>query len=162
MVTTLGSGVVGGSVYVLNFHEVLDFRTDVLARRRTSKIASFDFTLWTATCNSSGTQAALGTSRGASLLNLETGRLSWLYHTKSDIFSQQFDQSGNVVLCGLRNGSVVAVDVRQKHLGSLEHNAASPRDIITPASNMVHQRLRMPAKKPKVQRCQKWIIPLVP
>ncbi|KAF8412632.1 hypothetical protein HHK36_000601 [Tetracentron sinense] len=55
-----------------------------------------------------------GTNLGAALVNLETGVPSWVCRSKSDVFSQQFDQSGNVVLCGLRNGAILTVDVRQK------------------------------------------------
>ncbi|VAH46563.1 unnamed protein product [Triticum turgidum subsp. durum] len=85
------------------------------AHGRIERVASFDRTVWTADCNSDGTQVVLGTNTGAGLLNLETGTLSWLYRCKSDILSQQFVHSGNVVLCGLRNGSIVPVDVRERH-----------------------------------------------
>ncbi|CAA7409152.1 unnamed protein product [Spirodela intermedia] len=82
------------------------------------------------------------TNQGAALLNLETGRLSWLYRTKSDIFSQRFDQSGNVVLCGLRNGSILVVDVRQKPSGSRRHFTSSTRDPVesTAEGANMHQR----------------------
>ncbi|CAD6221735.1 unnamed protein product [Miscanthus lutarioriparius] len=51
---------------------------------------------------------------GAGLLDLETRRLSWLCRSKSDVLSLKFVHSGKVVLCGLRNGSIAPVDVRQK------------------------------------------------
>lgn len=35
----------------------------------------------------------IGTSQGAALINLESGGLSWVCRSKSDIFSQQFDHS---------------------------------------------------------------------
>lgn len=35
----------------------------------------------------------IGTSQGAALINLESRALSWVCRSKSDIFSQQFDQS---------------------------------------------------------------------
>lgn len=60
MVTTLGSGDLGGSVYFLNFNEALDFSSNVLGHQRISKISSYDFTIWTGASNSSGTEAALG------------------------------------------------------------------------------------------------------
>ncbi|CAA6671997.1 unnamed protein product [Spirodela intermedia] len=142
-VLLMGSkGDLGGSVYFLNFNEALDFSSNVLGHHRISKISSYDFTIWTSASNSSGTKAALGTNQGAALLNLETGRLSWLYRTKSDIFSQRFDQSGNVVLCGLRNGSILVVDVRQKPSGSRRHFTSSTRDPVesTAEGANMHQR----------------------
>ncbi|XP_042520984.1 uncharacterized protein LOC122094291 [Macadamia integrifolia] len=83
-------------------------------QRSISAVASLNCTIWTADCNSSGTQAVVGTNLGAALVDLETGVQSWLCRSKSDVLSQQFDQSGNVVLCGLRNGAIVTVDVRQR------------------------------------------------
>ncbi|XP_078428693.1 transducin/WD40 repeat-like superfamily protein [Wolffia australiana] len=114
LVTTLGSGGLGGLVYVVNLNEALDVSSDILAQPRISRISCCDFTIWTGACDPGGTKASLGTNQGAALLNLETGGLTWLYRTKSDMFSQQFNQSGTVVLCGLRNGSILAVDIRQK------------------------------------------------
>ncbi|KAF9689090.1 hypothetical protein SADUNF_Sadunf01G0055600 [Salix dunnii] len=55
-----------------------------------------------------------GTNVGAALVNLETGMTSWVCRSKSDVLSQQLDPSGNVVLCGLRNGAILTVDVREK------------------------------------------------
>ncbi|CAL9181971.1 unnamed protein product [Musa hybrid cultivar] len=105
----------GGSVYILNLHEPLDL---ILSSgslfSHISQIASFDRTIWTADCNSHGTQAVIGTNLGATLINLETEEVSWFYHSRSDVFSQQFIHSGNVVLCGQRNGAVISVDIRQK------------------------------------------------
>uniref|UniRef100_A0ACD5UYD5 Uncharacterized protein n=1 Tax=Avena sativa TaxID=4498 RepID=A0ACD5UYD5_AVESA len=116
MVATLGSGESGGSVYIMDMSGSVDFPTVSLnACGRIGRVASSDRTVWTADCNPDGTQVVLGTNNGAALLNLETGALSWLYRCKSDILSQQFVHSGNVVLCGLRNGSIVSIDVRQRH-----------------------------------------------
>lgn len=126
MVSTLGSGESGGSVYIMDMSGTIDFPTVSLnSHGRIERVASFDRTVWTADCNSEGTQAVLGTNNGAGLLNLETGALSWLYRCKSDILSQQFVHSGNVVLCGLRNGSIVSIDVRQRH-SNLPSGLASP------------------------------------
>ncbi|XP_064967233.1 uncharacterized protein LOC103986735 [Musa acuminata AAA Group] len=115
MMTTFGSGAAGGSVYILNLHEPLDL---ILSSgslfSHISQIASFDRTIWTADCNSHGTQAVIGTNLGATLINLETEEVSWFYRSRSDVFSQQFIHSGNVVLCGQRNGAVISVDIRQK------------------------------------------------
>ncbi|XP_072986971.1 uncharacterized protein [Typha latifolia] len=124
LVTTLGSGVSSGSLYLLNLGEPLDFAVSL--HSRISNIASFDCTVWTADCNSSGTQAVIGTNFGSVLVNLETRAASWLYHCKSDIFSLQFVQSGNVVLCGLRNGAIVSIDMRQKQPGYSDHSFGRP------------------------------------
>ncbi|KAL5197770.1 hypothetical protein ABZP36_001282 [Zizania latifolia] len=117
MVATLGSGESGGSVYIMDLSNTIDFAMGSLSayRQNNIRIASIDRTIWTADCNSDGTQAVIGTNCGAALLNLETRAFLWLYHCKSDILSQQLVQSGNVVLCGLRNGSIVPVDIRQNH-----------------------------------------------
>ncbi|VAH46564.1 DDB1- and CUL4-associated factor 4-like [Triticum dicoccoides] len=115
LVATLGSGGSGGSVYIMDMSTIDSATVSRNAHGRIERVASFDRTVWTADCNSDGTQVVLGTNTGAGLLNLETGTLSWLYRCKSDILSQQFVHSGNVVLCGLRNGSIVPVDVRERH-----------------------------------------------
>uniref|UniRef100_A0A0E0E6T2 Uncharacterized protein n=1 Tax=Oryza meridionalis TaxID=40149 RepID=A0A0E0E6T2_9ORYZ len=67
------------------------------------------------------------TNSGAAFFDLERRALSWMYHCKSDILSQQFMQSGNVVLCGLRNGSIFPLDVRQK-----QHNR--PTELASPGT----------------------------
>ncbi|KAG6788088.1 hypothetical protein POTOM_004141 [Populus tomentosa] len=85
-ITTLGSETSGGSVYILNLVEPVDFDSS----------------------------SALGTNVGAALVNLETGMTSWVCRSKSDVLSQQLDPSGNIVLCGLRNGAILTVDVREK------------------------------------------------
>ncbi|KAK9937261.1 hypothetical protein M0R45_014063 [Rubus argutus] len=73
--------------------------------------------VWTADCRSDGSRAVIGTNLGAALVDLETGVKSWLLRSKSDVLAQQLVHSGNVVLCGLRNGAVVTVDVREKREG---------------------------------------------
>ncbi|KAG8081287.1 hypothetical protein GUJ93_ZPchr0007g3143 [Zizania palustris] len=127
MVATLGSGESGGSIYIMDLSNTIDFAMGSLSayRQNNIRIASIDRTIWTADCNSDGTQAVIGTNCGAALLNLETRAFLWLYHCKSDILSQQFVQSGNVVLCGLRNGSIVPVDIRQNH-NNHRNELASP------------------------------------
>ncbi|XP_068655255.1 uncharacterized protein [Aristolochia californica] len=115
IVSTLGSGASGGSVYALNLREPLDMN-QVFHRldSRTSKIASFTNTVWSADCHPNGTHVAVGMDSGAALVCLESGAVSYVCLSKSDVFSQQFDSSGNVLLCGFRNGAIVPVDVRQK------------------------------------------------
>ncbi|EEF32267.1 hypothetical protein RCOM_0128070 [Ricinus communis] len=61
------------------------------------------------------------TDLGAALVNLETGTATWVLRSKSDVLAQQLDQSGNVVLCGLRNGAIVTVDVREGSAREIRH-----------------------------------------
>ncbi|ONK65546.1 uncharacterized protein A4U43_C07F38210 [Asparagus officinalis] len=95
--------------------------------RRALKVNSFDCTIWTTDCSWDGTRAVIGTNLGAALINLETRSSSWVYKTKSDVFSQQFDHSGNVVLCGFRNGAIVEVDVREKQSRPSEASSSIQR-----------------------------------
>jgi WD repeat-containing protein 21A len=61
MVATLGSGESGGSVYIMDMSGAIDFPTVSLnADGRLERVASFDRTVWTADCNSDGTQVVLG------------------------------------------------------------------------------------------------------
>ncbi|KQK21182.1 hypothetical protein BRADI_1g59190v3 [Brachypodium distachyon] len=106
----------GGSLYMIDLSLTTDLAMVSLnAYGKIERLGSYNRTVWTADCSSDGTQVALGANNGAALLNLEKRSLSWMYHCKSDVLSQQFMHSGNVVLCGLRNGSIVAIDVRQRH-----------------------------------------------
>ncbi|XP_058197752.1 uncharacterized protein LOC131313454 isoform X2 [Rhododendron vialii] len=118
MITSLGSETSGGSVYTLNLGEPLDYDlSSLMLRRRIYKAASFNCTVWTADCNSDGSQAVVGTNLGAALVNLETGVPSWVFRCKSDVLSLQLDHPGKIVLCGLRNGAIVTVDTREKSEG---------------------------------------------
>ncbi|XP_004134515.2 uncharacterized protein LOC101220880 isoform X1 [Cucumis sativus] len=115
LISTLGSDVSGGSVYILNLVEPLDFnRTIPVIRRRIHEVASFDCSIWTADCQSSGGRAVIGTNIGAASVDMGTGRISWILHGKSDIFALQLIHSENVVLCGLRNGMIVTIDTRER------------------------------------------------
>ncbi|KAG5516139.1 hypothetical protein RHGRI_036999 [Rhododendron griersonianum] len=92
MITSLGSEASGGSVYTLNLSEPLDYDlSSLMLRRRIYKAASFNCTVWTADCNSDGSQAVVG-----------------------KFFTATF---GKIVLCGLRNGAIVTVDTREKSEG---------------------------------------------
>ncbi|KAI0527387.1 hypothetical protein KFK09_002987 [Dendrobium nobile] len=138
MVTTLGSGVSGGSVYVLNLREPLNFSENSSGlSRRMNKVSSSDCTIWTADTSCCSTKAAIGTNFGVSLINLETGRSSLVYRSRSDVLSQQFDLSGNILLCGIRNGAIVAIDVRQKQPKCFEVSAR------------LTSRIHYPRKKPR-------------
>ncbi|CAN1327916.1 DDB1- and CUL4-associated factor 4, partial [Linum perenne] len=102
-VTTLGSESTEGAVYVLNLAGEDD------APALPSKIVSSNCTIWTADSNSNAR-----TSKGAAMVRLETGSLSWLFRNKSDVMAQQLDKLGKIVLCGLRNGEILTVDARVK------------------------------------------------
>ncbi|KAL5843021.1 hypothetical protein ACOSQ3_013624 [Xanthoceras sorbifolium] len=115
LITTLGSDTSGGSVYVLNFVNPLDSDpSNFITRQSIHKVASFKCTIWTADYSSDANQAVIGTDLGAAVVNLETGRQSWVFRSKSDVLAQQLQPLGNVVLCGLRNGAIVTVDIRER------------------------------------------------
>ncbi|KAJ8766000.1 hypothetical protein K2173_020516 [Erythroxylum novogranatense] len=114
LITTLGSGPVGGCVRTLNLKEPFDFSQPPATWQMVKDVVSLDCTIWTADCNPNPIQAVIGTNRGAAVVDLERRAISWVCRSSSDILAQQLDQSGNVVLCGLRNGAIVTVDVRQK------------------------------------------------
>ncbi|XP_019157859.1 PREDICTED: DDB1- and CUL4-associated factor 4 isoform X2 [Ipomoea nil] len=114
LITTLGSEGSGGTVYILDLSEQLDLNSHSPILRRLSKITSFDYTVWTADCNFDGSRAVIGTNTGAALVNIDTGTKSWICRCKSDVFSLQLDQSGNTILCGLRNGAILSIDARQR------------------------------------------------
>ncbi|XP_061965697.1 uncharacterized protein LOC133689714 [Populus nigra] len=114
LITTLGSETSGGSVYNLNLVEPVDFDSSSAIGEMMRKTADFNCTIWTADCSYNSNRAVIGTNLGAALVNLETGMTSWVCRSKSDVLSQQLDPSGNIVLCGLRNGAILTVDVREK------------------------------------------------
>ncbi|KAL5656847.1 hypothetical protein ACJX0J_030010, partial [Zea mays] len=99
------------SLYIMDLSEAVDL---AIGPWTTYRVHSLDRTMWTADCSSDGTHAAFGSDLGAGLIDLETRGSSWLCRSKSDILSLKFVHSGKVVLCGLRNGSIAPVDVRQK------------------------------------------------
>ncbi|CAI0546222.1 unnamed protein product [Linum tenue] len=137
-VTTLGSETSNSTVCLLKFMELEEYGV------APSRIASMSCTIWTADCNSNAREAVIGnsynsflpychtkccfrTNLGAALVNLETGIISWLCRSKSDVLSQQLNKAGNVVLCGLRNGAILSVDTREKqgHSGRRSHRVQS-------------------------------------
>lgn len=114
LITTLGSETSGGSVYILNLVEPVDFDSSSALGEMMRKTADFNCTIWTADCSYNSNRAVIGTNVGAALVNLETGMTSWVCRSKSDVLSQQLDPSGNVVLCGLVNGAILTLDVGEK------------------------------------------------
>ena len=60
MVATLGSGGSGGSVYIMDMSTIDSATVSRNAHGRIERVASFDRTVWTADCNSDGTQVVLG------------------------------------------------------------------------------------------------------
>ncbi|XP_044497321.1 DDB1- and CUL4-associated factor 4 isoform X2 [Mangifera indica] len=119
VVTTLGSETSGGAIYVLSLDDPFEFSSSSFSiGQRMTQVASFNCTIWTADCDSSASKAVVGTNLGAAMVNLETGSTSWVCRGKSDVFAQQLDDSGKVILCGLRNGAIMTVDVRERPQGS--------------------------------------------
>ncbi|ESR61823.1 hypothetical protein CICLE_v10015389mg [Citrus x clementina] len=114
LITSLGSETTGGSIYALNLDNPLDIGPNFSIIRRSTMhlVASFKCTVWTADfCTNPRTNL------GAAMVNMETGMASWVCRSKSDILAQQVIHSGNVVLCGFRNGAIVTVDVRERQRG---------------------------------------------
>ncbi|XP_057429811.1 uncharacterized protein LOC130722938 [Lotus japonicus] len=113
--TTLGSETSGGSLFTLGLVEPLDLGPRILNTwSRLEEIASFKCTLWTAEYDYNRHRASIGTNVGGALVDLETRKTSWFLTCKSDVFAQQIVDSGNVILCGLRNGAIVTADFRAK------------------------------------------------
>ncbi|XP_048317838.2 uncharacterized protein LOC107411560 isoform X2 [Ziziphus jujuba] len=129
LISTLGSESHGGSLCVLNLVEPLDFYST-----RIQEVGMFNCTIWTADCGFNENRAVIGTSRGAALVDLGTGWAFWMLHSKSDVLAQQLVHSGNVVLCGLRNGAIVTVDVRQRP-ESVSDRVVRPRTHQLPLDN---------------------------
>ncbi|XP_078148645.1 uncharacterized protein LOC144544105 [Carex rostrata] len=128
MVTTVGWGVSKGSLYSIKANDT--------PRLAVESLFEVNGTVRTVDCNSSGTYAALGTSMGPALVDLETRSLVRFYHTESDVLSLQYLSSRNVVLCGLRNGSILIFDPRLKQIsGNIEasdwSSSASPNSHMT-------------------------------
>ncbi|CAN8300276.1 unnamed protein product [Cochlearia groenlandica] len=109
LITTLGS-TGRGSILFLNMSE----EPYLLTQQSLQGNVSSECTIWTADCKISGTHAAIGTNLGAALVDLETGSGSYFLRSKSDVFALHFHQSGNIVQCGLRNGAIVSVDLRER------------------------------------------------
>ncbi|CAL5077438.1 unnamed protein product [Urochloa decumbens] len=141
----------GGAVYIMDLSDTID---SSMGSWTASRVASLDRTVWTADCSSDSTHAAFGMDHGAGLLDLETRGLSWLCRSKSDILSLKFVQSGNVVLCGLRNGTIASVDVRQKHLNPSTGvpSPSTARRTVPMLSAKRHGRCRNQADKDKCSR----------
>ncbi|KAJ7560592.1 hypothetical protein O6H91_04G136400 [Diphasiastrum complanatum] len=116
IIATLGSAESGGTLYLMRLNSesrdshMMHARSGVNMRVSASVITNCS--VWTAECSAQGTMACLGTSKGAGLVALETGSLKWICRSKSDLLSLQFENTGNVVLCGFRNGFISTVDVR--------------------------------------------------
>lgn len=115
--TTLGSETAGGSVYTISLVDPIDLGPGILNTwSRLEEITSFNSTLWTAEYDYNRHRAIIGTNQGGASVDLQSGTRSWFLRCKSDVFAQQIVDSGNVILCGLRNGAVVSVDFREKRL----------------------------------------------
>lgn len=113
ILTTLGSAGEGGALYLLKQGQYEDecWENGQPLPFNIQRSVFTDCSVWTTACSGSA-KATLGTSRGAALVNLDRSSLEWLFHSKSDVLSQQCDSTGNIVLSGFRNGSISTVDTR--------------------------------------------------
>ncbi|GMH25938.1 hypothetical protein Nepgr_027781 [Nepenthes gracilis] len=126
VVTTLGSESCSGALYVLNLGNPLELNSQSPVIGRSLEVASLNCTIWTADCNSSGSKAVIGTNLGVTSVNLETGVPLTLCRSKSDVLCLQLIQSGNIALCGFRNGAILTVDSRQRQRQLARHHIPYP------------------------------------
>ncbi|PRQ30165.1 hypothetical protein RchiOBHm_Chr5g0021601 [Rosa chinensis] len=67
LVSTLGAEDRGGSLFVINLTELLDFRPNrSILRRNIDEVATFNCTVWTADCRSDGSPAVIGKNQSGS------------------------------------------------------------------------------------------------
>ncbi|EFJ15672.1 hypothetical protein SELMODRAFT_422538 [Selaginella moellendorffii] len=107
-VARLGNAT-GGSLQVLDL-DTLAVTADV----RTN------YTVWTADMFPCGTKASIGTHTRAGVVNLQTGQRSWIYHCPHDVLSQKTDSTGNIVVCGFRNGCILSLDIRERRFWKMD------------------------------------------
>ncbi|XP_021728064.1 DDB1- and CUL4-associated factor 4-like [Chenopodium quinoa] len=128
LITTLGSDLSGGALYILNLADPVDLISNFAVVGRLCRHVSLNCTIWGAETSHTGHKAVVGTSLGATLVDLESGVSSTLCRSKSDVLSVKFIQSGNVALCGLRKGAIITVDVRQQQRHLARHSLLHPSD----------------------------------
>ncbi|KMT09165.1 hypothetical protein BVRB_6g132700 [Beta vulgaris subsp. vulgaris] len=134
LITTLGSELSGGALYILNLSDPVELDSNLVVIGRLRELVSLNCTIWGAETSHNGDTAVVGTNLGVSLVDLESGVSSMICRSKSDVLSVQLIQSGNVALCGLRNGAIVTVDVRQRQRQLARHRIPYPsRDSNRPA-----------------------------
>ncbi|KAL9245666.1 hypothetical protein vseg_019291 [Gypsophila vaccaria] len=126
LITTLGSESSGGALYVFNLADPVDSYSNILSVGRLRELASLNCTIWGADVNCSGSKAVAGTNLGVTLVDLETAVSSVLCRSKSDVLSVQLIHSDNIALCGLRNGAIVTLDVRQPQRMMARHRIENP------------------------------------
>lgn len=93
LITTLGSDVSGGALYILNLADPVDLNSNSAAIGRLREHVLLNCTIWGAETSHSGHRAVVGTNRGATLVDLESGVSSTLCSSKSDVLSVQFIHS---------------------------------------------------------------------
>ncbi|KAK9678742.1 hypothetical protein RND81_11G230800 [Saponaria officinalis] len=72
LITTLGSELSGGALYVFNLDDPVDSYSSILSVGRLRELASLNCTIWGADVNCSGSKAIVGTNLGATLVDLQT------------------------------------------------------------------------------------------
>lgn len=132
-----------GSVFNLRFSGPVDYLSGEYGQ--TDKVTSLNSTIWTADCNSDGSRAVIGTSRGAYMVNTETRAQEYVCRCESDVLSVQVDPLGDVMLCGLRNGAILTLDTREKPRG---HTAKLTRHKVPyPLSKQSHRQVGKVSKQ---------------
>jgi WD40 repeat protein len=111
IVTTLGNGLIAGRLYlicVLKGCQLYNLEPQL----EVAEILTTNESVWTSESCPGGRLASLGTSSGPRIVDLEQMGPSRLFHSSSDVLSQQFESSGNVLLSGFRNGVISTIDLR--------------------------------------------------
>ncbi|KAG6490198.1 hypothetical protein ZIOFF_051483 [Zingiber officinale] len=134
---TFGSEAIGGSVCILKLDQPIDQHYPSLCSQIVQLVSLDRTTIWTSDCNPQGTQAVIGSNRGSGLIDLESRKVSWLYHNGSDALSQQFVHPVGMISLhdffdaksgdSLANGVINSIDIRQKQSRIPEHASGYPR-----------------------------------
>ncbi|BBM98798.1 DDB1- and CUL4-associated factor 4 [Marchantia polymorpha subsp. ruderalis] len=110
ILTTLGNGGEGGSIYLMrDGQDVLSERSRPFSGPLRVQINS---DIYTAECSPRRKQVSLGLKAGAAILDIERSEVYRTFIAKSSVLAQQFDNSGNLLLCGYRNGMIIPYDLR--------------------------------------------------
>lgn len=112
IVTTLGKEGSWGTLFVLALQPRAVGPYVSMPWQLTTSHTMHGWTIWTSECNPRGQTVAIGTSTGASLLELECSIMRTLLRSSSAVLSQQFDSTGTVLICGFRNGVISTIDTR--------------------------------------------------
>ncbi|KAL2649259.1 hypothetical protein R1flu_017387 [Riccia fluitans] len=110
--TTLGVGKEGGLVHLMPTRQETFFVDQYYPSVSRSRVR-FNSDVYTAACNPRGKQASVGLTKGSAVLDIERDEVVSLLISKSSAQAQEFDNMGNVVVCGHRNGTILTYDLRR-------------------------------------------------